>query len=113
VTLAFQILVLVFTAGAVALQYLVDTKDNRYSMNRRWRRARILPPVLTVLAVVTQFAVGQIEAQSKEAQLSRMEENIEKLVGQGKLSREDARRVLIPGRPLFKEQLGIKVKPAK
>ena len=69
--------------------------------------------MLTVLAVVTQFAVGQIEAQSKEAQLSRMEENIEKLVAQGKLSREDARRVLIPGRPLLKEQLGIKVKPAK
>jgi hypothetical protein len=113
VTLAFQILVLVFTAAAVILQYLVDTKDNRYSMNRRWRRTRILPPVLTVLAVVTQFTVGQIEAQAKEAQLTRMEENIEKLVAQGKLSREDARRVLIPGRPQFKEQPGIGVKPTK
>jgi hypothetical protein len=112
-TLAFQILVLVFTAAAVALQYLVDTKDNRYILNRSWRRARILPPVLTVLAVVTQFAVGQIEAQFKEAQLARMEANIERLVAQGKLSREDARQVLIPGRPRFKEELGIKVKPTK
>ena len=111
--LAFQILVLVFTAGAVALQYLVDTKDNRYSMNRNWRRSRILPPVLTVLAVLTQFTAGQIEAQAKEAQLARMEANIERLVAQGKLSREDAQRVLIQERRSFKEQLGIKVKPSK
>jgi hypothetical protein len=42
-----------------------------------------------------------------------MKANIERLVAQGKLSREDARQVLIPERPRFKEELGIKVKPTK
>jgi hypothetical protein len=117
---SLQVLVVVLVSAAAIIQYLVNQKDTRYSKSRSWRRARVLPVSLSVAATFVQFAVGQLETKSKQAeidaqrkQLARIEANVEALVTQGKLSRDDAARILVViSEPVqSRENLGIKVIP--
>ena len=64
--------------------------------------AEILRDVFAILAVGTQLTVGRIETRTKQeeaneqrALTARIAAKIEILVAQGKLSREDARRLLV------------------
>jgi uncharacterized membrane protein len=82
------------------------------------------PPALTILAVVGAFVVGQIETASKQADvdaqravLAKIEKKVEELVAQGRLSREDAKHILVLmsdtlDTDKFKENLDIKVRNA-
>jgi hypothetical protein len=63
---------------------------------------RPVPVVLTVLAFGVQFTVGRIEARLKQEEidgqrtkLDRIADNVEALVASGKLSPEDAKRLLV------------------
>jgi hypothetical protein len=92
----------VFLALAEILRDVVNWKDTQYKKRRLWMRLRVAPVVFAILAVGTQLTVGRIETRTKQeeaneqlALTARIAAKIEILVAQGKLSREDARRLLV------------------
>ena len=113
-----ELFVVVLTVAAIVAEYF-GAKDTRFNRNRWYMRARNLRPVLTILAVILAYAAGQFATRAKQAeveaqqrQLDSIGKNLEALVAQGRLSVEDAKRVLTSERIGTKEELGIKVTPA-
>lgn len=91
--IVLRVLVAAFSVVAVMLPLFGD-KDAWW---RKWVQSG-----LTVLAVGGTFAVGQIETASKQADvddqratLAKIERNVAELVAQGRLSREDAKRIFV------------------
>src|SRR4029453_3817833 len=92
-----QVLAVVFGAATPVMQRLVDDKDTKYRKSRNWRRARFLPMLFNISAIITLFMVNRIDARTKQVeiqhqqnQIARIAGNVDSLVLQGKLSRDEA-----------------------
>jgi hypothetical protein len=107
-----NVLVVIFTVAAVVLQFFG---------NKEAGGSGCIPPLRSSRSSARSWrgrqskASKQADVDAQRATLAKIEKNVEQLVAQGRLSREDAKRILVVmsesiGTSKFKEQLDIKVR---